>query len=409
MAPVDRRAPARRTPWWRTALSWLLLLIFCVTAPLAIIAGWARYNLVDESRFVETLAPLAKDTRVREVIVDAVERALGIEPAADIEARAAGQAGARHGGGFALDLPALLGIQVAAAATPEPAVKRAGTTPPPAVVSPTAARPAAPPTPSPSPAATASPAPSPTPKAMPSPSPEAAAPQATAAPTREAEPVAAASPAAAEGDGTPSLAGVERELVGEAVDEALDSPEFARAWELASKKSFAALTAAEEGAGPVYLDLSGAAARIQQDLSGLGIPGIDQVAIAPETFSIEVLDADAATAVRTALRRIQALGLALPIIAGVALIGSLWAAGNKLRALRRAGFGLALATIIMLLALLIGQQGAVSRLGSGDMAGAAQAVIDAVLRMPALWSLAAIVAGLAVALFAGMLGWMRGR
>ncbi|MGI9253478.1 MAG: hypothetical protein ACR2J8_07020, partial [Thermomicrobiales bacterium] len=201
----------------------------------------------------------------------------------------------------------------------------------------------------------------------------------------------------------------EQTLVANVVDSVVKSPEFGKAWDLANRKAYAGLTAVEAGSGPVYLDLSGAAGRIQQELKDRGISGVDQIVIPRDSLSIEVLDGNSAATVRTVLKRVDLLGIALPVVAILSLIGSVWAAGSKLVALRRIGFGLALSTIVMLLILLIGQQSAVSRLGASGMSDAARAVIDTLLRTPVLWGMAAVLIGLVLAVFAGMIGWMRTR
>jgi hypothetical protein len=398
MARVDRKGAPRRTPWWRTALSWLLLLIFCVSAPLAILAGWARYNLTDETRYVATMQPLAKDPRVQQAIVIATQRALGIAPAVPEESGSAD--------GLPDRVLSLLGVEFAAAATPEPAVKRVTTaTAEPATQATSAPAPTAvPPTPIPPtavPTATAAPAPTTPPTAAPDP----------------IEPPATAPAASPETGSTPGLlddlgidlGGAEQALVQDVVDSVLVSPEFERAWDLANRKAWAGLTAVKTTSGPVYLDLSGAASRIQQELSDRGIPGVDQIVIPPESLSIEVLDGNTAATVRTVLQRVDVLGIALPIIAAISLLGSLLLAGNKLVALRRIGFGLAISTIIMLLILLIGQQSAVARLSGPGMSEAAQAVIDTLIGTPVIWGMIAVLVGLALAMLSGVIGMLRRR
>ncbi len=400
MARVERKGAPRRTPWWRTALSWLLLLIFCVSAPLAILAGWARYNLTDESRYVATMQPLAKDPRVQNAIVAATERALGLTPSAQ---PASGQVR-----DLTDDLLALLGIRSVAAATPEPAVKRAtkpaapiATPPPPSPTAPSAPTIAQPPTVAPQP--TMAPTPTIAPAATVAP-----AAQSTRSPVPTEE--AVATPGLLDDLGIDlDLNGAEQALAKDVVDSVMASPEFANAWDLANRKAWAGLTAVKASSGPVYLDLSGAASRIQQELADRDVPGADSVVIPPDSLSIEVLDGNTAATVRTVLQRLDVLGIALPVVAMLSLLGSFLLAGNKLVALRRIGFGLAISTIIMLLILLIGQQSAVARLSSPGMAEAAQAVIDTLLRTPVIWGMIAVLAGFGLALLTGLIGVLRGR
>jgi hypothetical protein len=383
MARGDRTMTARRNPWWRSALSWLLLLVFCISAPLALLAGWARISILDENRYVATMQPLSSDPRIQQAMVNAAEQALGLTPTEPEARRDAGV------GAFVLQA---LGIESAAAATPPPAVVRA-TRPPEATALPS---PTATSAPSPTAAATSTPSPLPSPTLPPAP---------TEAPA--ATPVAPG--LLEEIGGEIDAAGIPQALVSDVIGSVMQSPEFGRAWEMANRKAWAGMMSVRSGSGPVALDLSGAASRIDRELEDRGIPGIDQFSIPPDALSVEVLDADTADDVRTVLRQVNVLGIALPIVALLSLVGSVWAAGSKLGALRRAGVGLALSTIVTLLGLLIGQQGLTARLDGSGMADAARAVIDTLLRTPVLWGMVMIVAGIALALLAGLLSVLRRR
>lgn len=67
-APVahDARRPGR----WRAWVSALCIVVAAILVPISIITAWARVQLVDEASFVETLAPLASDAAVQDMIVD---------------------------------------------------------------------------------------------------------------------------------------------------------------------------------------------------------------------------------------------------------------------------------------------------------------------------------------------------
>ena len=54
----------RRTPLWRRLLSWIFLILFCLAAPAALVAGWARQTLIDEETYTRTVAHAADDPRV---------------------------------------------------------------------------------------------------------------------------------------------------------------------------------------------------------------------------------------------------------------------------------------------------------------------------------------------------------
>jgi hypothetical protein len=55
----------RRTPLWRRLLSWIFLILFCVAAPTALVAGWARQTLIDEDTYTQSVARAADDPRVQ--------------------------------------------------------------------------------------------------------------------------------------------------------------------------------------------------------------------------------------------------------------------------------------------------------------------------------------------------------
>jgi len=60
----------RRGGWWRALLSALCIVLAGVVLPVSIVAAWTRTQLVDESQFVATLAPLAHDPQVQGLVID---------------------------------------------------------------------------------------------------------------------------------------------------------------------------------------------------------------------------------------------------------------------------------------------------------------------------------------------------
>jgi len=55
---------------WRAFFSALCIVIASILVPISIVTAWARLELVDESAFVQTLAPLADDPAVQQMIID---------------------------------------------------------------------------------------------------------------------------------------------------------------------------------------------------------------------------------------------------------------------------------------------------------------------------------------------------
>ncbi len=59
----------RRPGWWRTPVVALLITVAALLAPLAIVATWARDQVGDTDRYVETVTPLATDPAVQDALV----------------------------------------------------------------------------------------------------------------------------------------------------------------------------------------------------------------------------------------------------------------------------------------------------------------------------------------------------
>lgn len=62
--------PQPRGSRWRAFFSALCIVVATILVPVAVVSAWARLELVDESAFVETLAPLADDPAVQQMIID---------------------------------------------------------------------------------------------------------------------------------------------------------------------------------------------------------------------------------------------------------------------------------------------------------------------------------------------------
>ena len=67
--------PARRGRW-RAVLSAVCIVLASIMVTVSIVGSWARVQLVDESRFVETFAPLAEDPAVQAMVIDGVATAV---------------------------------------------------------------------------------------------------------------------------------------------------------------------------------------------------------------------------------------------------------------------------------------------------------------------------------------------
>lgn len=61
---------------WRAVLSALCIVIAAILVPVSIVGSWARVQLVDETQFVDTFAPLADDPDVQAMIIDSALTAI---------------------------------------------------------------------------------------------------------------------------------------------------------------------------------------------------------------------------------------------------------------------------------------------------------------------------------------------
>jgi hypothetical protein len=61
-----------RQGWWRPVVVTVLVLVAGILAPASIVATWAKDEVADTDRYVQTIAPLASDPAVQRAIVDRV-------------------------------------------------------------------------------------------------------------------------------------------------------------------------------------------------------------------------------------------------------------------------------------------------------------------------------------------------
>ena len=61
-----------RRGWWRPAVVTMLVLVAGILAPASIVATWAKDEVADTDRYVQTIAPLADDPAVQSAIADRV-------------------------------------------------------------------------------------------------------------------------------------------------------------------------------------------------------------------------------------------------------------------------------------------------------------------------------------------------
>lgn len=201
-----------------------------------------------------------------------------------------------------------------------------------------------------------------------------------------------------------------REVVGSATQQVVASPEFASAWVQANTEVYQLLAAGiQSGWGqPVILDLSPLAGAIQAQIDAASEVLPLDLTISPADLRLEVLDARTADTVRRVLDQLQTafwVALGVFLIAGVLSVAL---DGNRLGALARLAFGLAVAMAVLMAALLLSRGWAAGQTGSAAGAVAVQAIMDAISQGLRQAAIVIAAAGLLLAaLFTG-LGALRG-
>lgn len=284
--------PSRRAPLWRTFLSWVFLLLFCLAAPVALVTGWARLVTSDAEAYTRTTGAIAGDPGVQAALADAV---------------------AQH-------VASLIGGE---------------------------------------------------------------------------------NPTASEA----VLQRLVVEEVSDATHDVLASPEFATVWEAANRQAFAFLLAElAEGAGePVDLDLSPLAGPIQAELDARDLDVPADVAISPEDLQFELLDAGTADQIRRVLQQLALISWGSLAGAVLALILAVGLGDERLRVIARAGFGLAVAMVILIALLLVSEGMAAKAAGDGGGDVVLIAIADAVSQGLRVAAICLALVGLVLAgIFAGL-------
>ncbi len=65
--------PGDRQGWWRPVVAGILVAIAAILAPVSVVATWARDEVEDTDRYVETVTPLASDPAVQNAIATRIE------------------------------------------------------------------------------------------------------------------------------------------------------------------------------------------------------------------------------------------------------------------------------------------------------------------------------------------------
>ncbi|MEZ5184373.1 MAG: hypothetical protein R2720_01380 [Candidatus Nanopelagicales bacterium] len=65
---LEQSPPKQKRRWVRTFWSTVLIVVACLLAPLSVVSVWARGEVTDTNRYVQTVAPLASDPAIQDAI-----------------------------------------------------------------------------------------------------------------------------------------------------------------------------------------------------------------------------------------------------------------------------------------------------------------------------------------------------
>jgi hypothetical protein len=189
------------------------------------------------------------------------------------------------------------------------------------------------------------------------------------------------------------------EALGEVTRGVVASEEFRQTWE-ASNREAHRLLSSEPARGqeqPVTLDFSPLLDDIQAEVAAADVDVPPDLDLDAEDLRIEVLDTEAADRVRRGLARLDpAFGTAL-VVALVSLILSVGLASDRLAAIGRAGFGLAIAMVGLMALMLVAQAWLAGQAGANGGGVAIGAILDAISQGLRVSTVALALLGLLVA------------
>ena len=188
------------------------------------------------------------------------------------------------------------------------------------------------------------------------------------------------------------------EALGEVTRSVVASEAFRQTWEASNRDAHRVLISEPaQGQGqPVTLDLSPLLGDIQAQVAAADVDVPPDLNLTAEALRIQVLDAATADRVRRGLERLDlAFGIAL-VVALLSLILSVGLAPDRLAAIGRAGFGLAIAMVGLMAGMLVVQAWLTGQAGA-DGGVAVGAILDAISQGLRISTVALALLGLLVA------------
>ena len=166
------------------------------------------------------------------------------------------------------------------------------------------------------------------------------------------------------------------------------SDQFQKLWDEANRNAHEQVVKALTGSGKVIktkngevvLDLSALVVELRSQLSERGIGIFDKLPIGKLSLQFELFDAEGLKNAQAGVKLLDKLAIVLPILAIVFAAAGIWLAGDRRRALMRWGIGVAIASLVLGFALLIGRDAYLNALPADANRSAASAAFDIVVR-----------------------------
>lgn len=194
-------------------------------------------------------------------------------------------------------------------------------------------------------------------------------------------------------------------VLGEATRQVVAGEAFQQIWEEANREAHRYLVG-ELAAGwgrPVTLDLSALQQPISQAVETLGVDVPADYTLDAEDLAVQVLDASTADQIRREVQQLTLVFWGSLAIAVIALALAVGLAPDRLVALARAGFGLAIAMIALIGLLLVAEAWVAGAAAASGGSMVVEAILETVTQGLRVMAVALAVAGLVVAgVFTGL-------
>jgi hypothetical protein len=149
----------------------------------------------------------------------------------------------------------------------------------------------------------------------------------------------------------------------------------------------------------VYLDLSAAVDRVRTALQERGLTRIASAIPPTVDGQVELFQSSALADAQRAVRWLKGLAIVLPLLALLCLVGSVWLARRRRRAIVRVAIGIVVAMLLLVAAIAVGRSAYLDALGQGSLPrDAASNIYDTVIAWLRQGGRLIVVAAVVVAL-----------